>query len=94
MRLTGEVDSLVRAVAEAPHDLTELEMLVAAIGPDATFDDQSILEQLPNNYLENCREFCALAGRCKERAVAIGDPILLGKPRAEGVATTAYEDRA
>lgn len=78
MALRGEVDSLVRALAEAPRDLGELELQVATIGPDATLDDLSVLEQLPNNYRESCREFCALAGRCKERAMAQGDPILLG----------------
>ncbi|MCC6630132.1 MAG: hypothetical protein IT340_22355 [Chloroflexi bacterium] len=83
MALRGEVDSLVRALAEAPRDLGELERLVAAIGPDATLDDRAVLEQLPNNYRESCREFCALASRCKERAVALGDPILLGNRARE-----------
>jgi hypothetical protein len=83
MALRGEVDSLVRALAEAPRDLGELEVLVAAIGPEATLDDLAVLEQLPNNYQESCREFCALAPRCKERAVAVGDPILLGNRARE-----------
>jgi hypothetical protein len=78
MGLSGEVDSLVRAIAEAPRDLGELEELVSAIGPDATLDDRTVLEQIPNNYRENCREFCGLAARCKERAVAQSDPVLLG----------------
>lgn len=78
MGLAGEVDSLVRALAEAPRDLGELEDLVAAIGSGATLDDRAVLEQIPNNYRENCREFCELAARCKERAIAQGDPVLLG----------------
>jgi hypothetical protein len=94
MALRGEVDSLVRALAEAPRDLGELELLVATIGSEGTLDDRSILEQLPNNYRESCREFCALATRCKERALAQGDPVLLGSRAREEFAAAGSLARA
>jgi hypothetical protein len=83
MTLAGEVDSLVRALAAAPRDLDEAEALLAAISPAATLDDPTVLDQIPTNYRESCREFCALARRCKERAVCAGDPVLLGSRARE-----------
>jgi len=83
MTLAGEVDSLVRALAAAPRDLDEAEALLRAISPAATLDDPAVLDHLPTNYRESCREFCALARRCKERARCAGDPVLLGSRARE-----------
>lgn len=83
MPLEGEVDSLERALVEAPRNLGETEALLAAIGASAALDARTVVDQLPNNYKENCREFCALAGQCKQRAVAQSDPVLLGSRARE-----------
>jgi hypothetical protein len=85
MPLEGEVDSLERALQEAPRNLGETEQLLASIGASAALDAPAVVDQLPNNYRENCREFCALAAQCKQRALAQSDPILLGsRAREEG----------
>jgi hypothetical protein len=92
MPLEGEVDSLERALEEAPRNLGETEALLASIGATAALDSRTVIELLPNNYKENCREFCALAGQCKQRAVAQSDPVLLGsRAREEWAAAGSLE---
>ena len=83
MTLQGEVDSLERALQEAPRNLGETEVLLTSIGASAALDAPAVVDQLPNNYRENCREFCALASECKKRAVAQSDPVLLGSRARE-----------
>src|SRR5205823_331319 len=48
MTVRGEVDSIARAIAAAPRDLDELERLLAAINPEATLSDPTVLDQVPN----------------------------------------------
>jgi hypothetical protein len=93
MPLEGEVDSLERALQEAPRNLGETETLLAAIDPSAALDARAVVDQLPNNYKENCREFCALAGQCKQRALAQTDPILLGSHAREEWASAGSLER-
>jgi hypothetical protein len=93
MTLQSEVDSLVRALEAAPRDLDEAEALLAGISAEATLDDPAVLDQLPTNYRESCREFCALARRCKERAICEGDPVLLGSRAREEYAAAGSLDR-
>jgi hypothetical protein len=93
MTLEGEVDSLVRTLEAAPRDLDQAEALLAGISPEATLDDPAVLDQLPANYRESCREFCALARRCKERAICQGDPVLLGSRAREEYAAAGSLDR-
>jgi hypothetical protein len=78
MTLEGEVHSIDRAFNEAPRDLDELEALLESIAPNATLDNPAVLDAISNNYLPSCREYCALAGRCKEQAVQSQNPVLLG----------------
>src|SRR5207244_3916608 len=83
MALRGEVASVERAIDEAPRNLGELERLLAEIGAGATLSDPSVLDRIPNRYLESCREHCAIAERCKQQALASGDPGLLGNAARE-----------
>lgn len=75
MTLNGEVDSLERAIHEAPSNLDELEQLLP---PGSALDDPVVLESIPNSYRSSCREYCALAQHCKQAAVANADPSVLG----------------
>jgi hypothetical protein len=91
MTLRGEVASLERAIGEAPKDLDELE---AMLPPGATLDDQRVLDSIPNAYRSNCREHCALAGRCKQAAIAAADPVVLGDSARELLAAAGTLSRA
>jgi hypothetical protein len=94
MTLEGEVDSLQRALDEAPRNLEELEMLIEAIEPGASLDDADVLDAVPANYVESCREHCALAPKCKQEAVACGDPVLIGSQAREELAAAGSLGRA
>jgi hypothetical protein len=94
MPLRGEVESLERALREAPKDLDELEDFLAEIGVGASVETPDILGLIPNNYLETCREHCALAQRCKRQALASGAPILLGSGAREELAAAGSINRA
>lgn len=83
MKIVGEIESLERMIDEAPRDLDALDDLLASIAPRATLSDAAVLDSIPNNYMPTCKEFCALAGRCKQQAVAAGNPVLLGNQARE-----------
>ncbi len=91
MPLKGEVDSLERAINEAPSNLDELEEMLP---PGAALDDPAILESIPNSYRSSCREYCALAQHCKQAAVANGDPAVLGDTARETLAAAGSISRA
>lgn len=94
MTLPGEVYSLERALDEAPRNLDELEALVDAITPGAALDGADVLDEVPANYVEACREHCALAPRCKQAAVDCGDPALIGSQAREELAAAGSLGRA
>jgi hypothetical protein len=94
MKLEGELDSLERALNEAPRGLGELERLLAAISPGAALDDPAVLDQIPANYQPQCREFCALAALCKKKALAAGNPVVLGPQAREELAAAGSLGRA
>jgi hypothetical protein len=91
MTLRGEVDSLERAIHEAPSNLDELEQLLP---PGAALDNPEVLEQIPNNYRSTCREYCSLARHCKEAAVVNGDPMILGEIARENLAAAGSISRS
>jgi hypothetical protein len=82
MTLEGEVDSLERAFAAAPRHL----VAAAERAGGASLADPAVLLAIPNHYVEECREFCALARHCKRGAVAAADPVLLGDRAREQLA--------
>jgi hypothetical protein len=92
--LRGEVYSIEGMINEAPHALDELEHLLAGITPSASLDDPVALQAIPNHYVSSCREHCALAERCKQQALAAGDPVLLGDAAREELAAAGSLSRA
>ena len=94
MSLESEVHSLQRALDEAPRNLEELEMLIEAIEPGASLDDANVLDAVTSNYVDSCREHCALAPKCKQEAVACGDPVLIGSQAREELAAAGSLGRA
>jgi hypothetical protein len=91
MTLDAEVDSLERALAEAPHELDELEAML----PDgASLNDPAVLSSLPNHYRASCKEHCDMWKICRNRALAAGEPVLLGELAAEQLAPAATLSRA
>jgi hypothetical protein len=93
MTLRGEVFSLERILARTGRDLDEVEALLASIGPEAALNDPGVLDAIPCNYLESCREHCGLARHCKEQALAAGDPVLLGGRAREELAAAGTLER-
>ena len=71
MTLKGEVDSLERAIHEAPSNLDELEQLLP---PGSALDDPTVLESIPNSYRSSCREYCALANTANRQPWQAGIP--------------------
>ncbi|HEU4410570.1 MAG TPA: hypothetical protein VFS43_35270 [Polyangiaceae bacterium] len=82
MTLEGEVDSIERALAAAPRHL----VAAAERAGGAGLADPKLLLSIPNYYVEECREFCALARHCKREALAAADPALLGDRAREQLA--------
>jgi hypothetical protein len=79
MTLRGEVDSLERAINEAPRSLTELEQLLGG----GSLDKRDVLDSIPNNFRPSCKEHCPLTPICKRSALAAGDPVILGDSARE-----------
>lgn len=94
MTVRGEVFSIERAIDEAPRDLDALERLLASTAPAGALDDPTVLDAIPNHYTDTCREHCALAERCKQQAVALADPVLLGGYAREELAPAGDLARA
>lgn len=83
MKLEGEIDSVERFLAGAGG---RLEELLAQLPEGGTLDDPTVLDSVPTNYREACREHCPLAARCKREAVARGALIVIGSPAREACA--------
>jgi hypothetical protein len=91
MTLRSEVDSLERAIGEAPRNLDELE---AMIPQGASLDSAAVLDQIPASYRTSCKEHCALAGKCKQQALAGSEPAILGDNARELLAAAGTISRA
>jgi hypothetical protein len=76
MLLRGEVFSLQRFLRSLPKELAEL---LSKLPGSGSLADAKVLESIPNNYRADCREFCALAPRCKQQAFACGSLSILGE---------------
>jgi hypothetical protein len=87
----GEVDSIVRAIAEAPTNLNELEALLP---PEGSLDNPAVLASVPNHYRPSCKEHCGLWENCRRQALAARHPIVLGDLAAEKLAAVGSIDRA
>lgn len=91
MTIEGEVDSVLRAIADAPTNLDELEALLPV---GASLDSPVVIETVPNNYRPSCKEHCALWEHCRARARANSHPIILGDLAAEKLAAAGSLTRA
>lgn len=91
MAIVGEVDSIERALADAPASLEEIEALVPTWG---TLSDPAVLVSIPSRYHSNCREHCALWTHCREQALAVSNPALLGEHASEYLAPAGSIIRA
>jgi hypothetical protein len=91
MTLTGEVDSILRALADAPSNLAELEGLLPAGG---ALDDPQVLAAIPNHYRSTCREHCALWTHCRSQAQVMSNPVILGDEASERLAAAGSLNRA
>ncbi len=91
MAIASEVDSVERAIAEAPTNLDDLEAMLPA---GAALDDPTILASVPNNYRPSCKEHCGLWEHCRRQALAGRHPVVLGDLAAEQLAAAGSIDRA
>jgi hypothetical protein len=91
MGIEGEVDSITRAIADAPTNLDELEALLPT---GASLDNPTVLETVPNNYRPGCKEHCAMWEHSRARAQAGSHPIILGDHAAEKLAAAGSLTRA
>jgi hypothetical protein len=91
MAIEGEVDSIERAIGEAPTNLEELEGMLPS---DASLDDASVISQVPNNYRPSCKEYCAMWQHCRAQALEQRHPVILGDRAAEKLAPAGSIDRA
>lgn len=90
MTIDGEVDSLERALAETAQDLDEVETLLS---DGSSLADPAVLSTLPHHYRASCKEHCDLWGICRSRAMAAGDPVILGEQAAEQFAAAGTLSR-
>jgi hypothetical protein len=91
MKVEGEVDSLERAIAETADDLDELE---TTLSDGSALSDATVLSTLPHNYRSSCKEHCDMWRICRSRSLAAGEPIILGEPAAEQLASAGTLSRA
>jgi len=91
MGIESEVDSILRAIAEAP---TNLDELVSMLPPGAALDNPAVLSAVPNHYRSGCKEHCALWQQCRAQALAEDHPIILGEVVAEKLAAAGSLNRA
>lgn len=91
MAIEGEVDSVERAISEAPTSLQELEALLP---PQASFEDAATIAAVPNNYRPSCKEHCAMWEHCRAQALEQRQPVVLGDQAAEVLAPAGSIDRA
>lgn len=91
MAVDGEVDSIERAIGEAPTNLEELEAMLPS---DASLNDAAVIAQVPNNYRPSCKEHCAMWEYCRAQALEQRHPVILGDQAAETLAPAGSIDRA
>ncbi len=91
MDIVGEVDSVLRALADAPANLDELEAMLPAAG---TLDNPHVLSAIPHHYRSSCKEHCALFERCRAQARAESQPAVLGDFAKEKLLAAGSVNRA
>lgn len=82
MLLRGEVYSIESFLQSLPSALDRLLLAVNS----ASLESASMLDAIPNRYRSDCREFCALAARCKQQAFSCQSLAVLGETAKESLA--------
>ena len=85
MTLDGEVESVERAIEQAPR--LQQRILELLDEDELGVRNRDQLEILPNHFCEGCKEHCALAPLCKREAFQAGDAALLGGQARESLLT-------
>ena len=86
MKLDGEVESIERAVEQAPA--LQQSILELLDEDELNVRERDQLELLPNHFCEECKEHCALAPLCKREAFQAGDAASLGGQAREALRAT------
>src|SRR5207249_2155672 len=60
MTLEQEVGSVERLAADLPGIWTDIAASLAGFGTSVTLDQPGVLDAIPNDYRDGCREFCPL----------------------------------
>lgn len=94
LQIESEVSSIEKFFGSAPRMLEAVEARLRSKTTMAALDDPATLDSIPNNYREDCGEFCALAGQCKKQALVQDDPILLGGHAKEELSNAGTISRA
>lgn len=77
MTLKSEVATIQRLLDSVPGRLEETKEVLSRVGA-RTLDTKKALDALHTNYVDGCKDHCALAIHCREEARACHDPALLG----------------
>jgi hypothetical protein len=86
LSLEQEVGSVERLVADLPAAWSDATSTLAAFGPGVTLDQPGVLDAIPNDYRDTCREFCPLWVACRRQAAAAGDASFLGSQLRDSLA--------
>ncbi|MCC6176118.1 MAG: hypothetical protein IT305_12500 [Chloroflexi bacterium] len=84
--IVAEVAAVESVLNDLPGVWADVASVLAGFGPGATLDAPGVLDAIPNEYRESCREHCSLWQACRRQAAASGDPSVLGSEVREALA--------
>lgn len=94
MKIKAEVHSIEAFLLATPFLLDTAEESIERLSPGSSLVEPRVLDAFPTCYRDSCREFCALADRCKQRAASEDDPATLGSRIREELASVGTITRA
>lgn len=80
--ISSEVTAIARVITNANPTLQQVLQILANTA-SKTIDNPTSLTAIPNNYLPDCRDHCALAKICRRQARSNNSLVLLGKNASE-----------
>lgn len=84
--IVAEVAAVESVLDALPVIWADVESILSGFGPGTTLDAAGVLDAIPNEYRESCREHCSLWQACRRQAAASGDPSSLGSEIREALA--------